>query len=98
MTMFLSAGLIISLSGLLVFHTYIIVTNTSTIDAAVLGEFNPFDRVRTVTTASGAEKEVRDWRGNVADYYGPDCRTWLLPLAPQDRGCDGYHWKIKKVS
>ena len=46
--MMISAALILSVGGLFGLHSYLIATNSSTLEMAYLQEGNPFSRVRKV--------------------------------------------------
>ena len=70
----------IAVGTLLCLHTYLILTNNSTLEMAFLFHHNPFGKP--------------NWRENVAQTMGYNWKTWLLPTDPVDRACDGMNYSL----
>jgi hypothetical protein len=60
----ISTALAISLGALLGVHTYLLMTNSSTIDMGMLLDFNPFQRTSNVLKTRKAKKGCCCWGKN----------------------------------
>jgi hypothetical protein len=60
---------------LLSVHLYLLATNETTLEMGAYGKKNPFCHKR--------------WYKNFEIMFGSNTNTWLLPITPKDRNCDG---------
>jgi hypothetical protein len=77
----ISLAFSIAIFSLLCVHTIMLMKNMSTIEMASLLTNNPFAQP--------------NWKENIALVFGYDWRTYLLPVEPKDRPCDGINYSMK---
>lgn len=77
----MSCAFSLSIGSLLIFHSYLLMFNLSTIEAALLHKHNPFGKPTV--------------RANLMTIFGTDKRTWLLPIKPKEGTCDGINYNVK---
>lgn len=83
MAAIISLSFALAISMLLGVHTYILLTNSSTIEMGGLYTHNPFKK--------------STWQENVAQYFGTNWKTWLIPIDPVERLCDGMNYQLKPL-
>ncbi len=76
----ISLAFSIAIFSLLCVHTFILMKNMSTIEMASLLTGNPF--------------AMPTWKENIALVFGYDWKTYLLPIEPKDRSCDGINYNV----
>ena len=95
----LSSALVFSLSGLLGLHSYLIVTNKSTLEMEQLSGGNPFNRTKEVDVVGGLTREKTDYEANVEDVLGKNHRYWCWPFEPSGGldNCNGIDWQMSSI-
>ncbi len=73
----------IAIGFLLVIHTYLLLTNMSTLEMGAIFKDNPFAK--------------NNWRENVAQVFGYDWKSYLFPIEPKDRTSDGINHNLKPM-
>mmetsp|Transcript_24180 Transcript_24180/g.28348 ORF Transcript_24180/g.28348 Transcript_24180/m.28348 type:complete len:198 (+) Transcript_24180:716-1309(+) len=106
-------GLLFILSGCLSFalfsficmHAFFVLTNTSSIEVALLMWNNPYSHKTQISRSRGPTGEIvevtkTDFCRNVTDVLGNNRSYWFLPLEPACEphpACDGFNWKIRSI-
>jgi hypothetical protein len=79
----LSLGLFVMLWMLIVYHVWMTVVNTNTIEMTFYRGKNNFDF---------------GWRRNLAEVFGNDWKMWIFPVSLPRRKGLGYEYPVKIVN